>query len=53
MVRMQFFFFFFNETLGRKELRSHGSLNYFLGAFLPGFIWPVILICLVLSLYSV
>ena len=22
----------------------HGSLNYFYGAFLPGFLWPTILI---------
>ena len=26
-------FFFLSETLGRKELCSHASLNYFLGAF--------------------
>ena len=35
------------------ELQSRGSLNYFYGAFLPGFLWPIILICLVLSLYLV
>lgn len=33
MVGIQFFFFFLSEILGRKELCSHGSLNYFLGAF--------------------
>ena len=31
------------------ELQSRGSLNYFYGAFLPGFLWPIILLCLVLS----
>ena len=30
-----------------------GSLNYFYGAFLPVFLWPVILICLVRSPYLV
>ena len=32
------------------ELLSHGpsgSLNYFYGVFLLGFLWPIILICLV------
>ena len=29
------------------ELCSHGSWNYFYGAFLPVFLWPIILICLV------
>ena len=33
--------------------RQNGSLNYFYGAFLLGFLWPVILLCLVLSLYMV
>ena len=33
--------------------RQNGSLNYFYGAFLLGFLWPVILLCLVLSLYWV
>ena len=28
------------------ELCPCGSLNYFYGAFLPGFLWPIILICL-------
>ena len=29
------------------ESHPHGSLNYFYGTFLPGFLWQVILICLV------
>ena len=28
-----------------------GSSNYFYGVFLPGFLWPIILICLVHSPY--
>ena len=28
------------------ELCPHGNLNYFYGVFLPGFLWPVIIICL-------
>ena len=39
------------QTQGERgaESQPHGSLNYFYGAFLPGFLWPVILICLVQS----
>ena len=35
-----------------SETESHprGSLNHFHGAFLPSFLWPIILLCLVLSL---
>ena len=33
------------------ESHCHGSLNYFYGAFLPGFLRSVVLICLVLSPY--
>ena len=36
-----------------KELRLRGSLNHLHGAFLLGFLWPIILLCLVLSLYLV
>ena len=36
-----------------SESRPRGSLNHFYGAFLPGFLWPIILLCLVLSLYLV
>ena len=36
-----------------RELRPRGSLNHFYGAFLLGFLWPIILICLVQSPYSV
>ena len=35
------------------ESRPHGSLNYFYGAFPLGFLWAVILICLVHSPYLV
>ena len=35
------------------ELQPHGSLNYFYGAFLPGFLWPIILLCLILNPYLV
>ena len=30
--------------------RQSGGLNYFYGALLLGFLWPIILLCLVLSL---
>ena len=30
-----------------------GSLNYFYGAFLLSFLWPIILICLIQSPYLV
>ena len=36
-----------------SEFHPHGSLNYFYRAFLPGFLWPVIFICLVNSAYLV
>ena len=36
-----------------RELSSRGSFSHFYGAFLPGFLWPVILLCLVPSLYLV
>ena len=38
-----------------RERRPRGSLNHLfkLPAFLPGFLWPVILLCLVPSLYLV
>ena len=35
------------------ELHPHGSVSYFYGAFLPGFLWPIILIFLVHSPYLV
>ena len=34
------------------ELHSHGSLNYFYGALL-GFLWPIVLICLIQSSYLI
>ena len=40
------------ESRGRNpESRPGGSLNYFYGPFLLGFLWPTIFICLVKSLY--
>ena len=38
-----------------REVEScfHGSLNHLYRAFLPGFLWPIILICLVQSPYLV
>ena len=36
---------------GRLRRRIFASLNHLRGAFLPGFPWPIILICLVHSLY--
>ena len=36
-----------------RELLHHGHLNHLHGAFLPGSLWPIILIFLVLSLYLV
>ena len=42
------------ERRGRVPvLGPCGSLNYFCGLFLPGFLWPIILICLVHSSYLV
>ena len=35
------------HTLRLPELHLHSSLNHLYGAFLPGFLWPIILICLV------
>ena len=34
---------------GLRESSPCGSLNHFYGAFLSGFLWSVILLCLVLS----
>ena len=40
--------------MGRLRRRvPHGSLNYLHGAFLLGFLWPIILICLVRSAHLV
>ena len=36
-----------------EELCPRGSLNHFLGAFVLSFLWPIILLCLVLSQYLV
>ena len=43
------------DTWADSERESHpqGDLNHFYGAFLLGFLWPMILVCLVLSLYLV
>ena len=38
---------------GVPESCPHGSFNYFYGAFLLGFLWPIILICLVHSPYLI
>ena len=35
------------------ESHPRGNLNYFYGTFLLGFLWPVIMICLVHSLYLI
>ena len=35
--------------LRERESRPRGSLNHFYGPFLPGFLWPIALFCLVLS----
>ena len=37
------------RTSGLRELYNHGILNHLYGAFLPGFLWPIILLCLVLN----
>ena len=44
-----------NRHIGglRDTSHPHGNLSHLCGAFLWGFLWPVILICLVLSLYLV
>ena len=36
-----------------RESRPRGGLNHVCGAFLPGFLWTVTLLCLVLSPYLV
>ena len=36
-----------------RQLCLRGSLNHLYGAFLLGFLWPVILLCLALSPYLV
>ena len=43
------------NRLSGRILESHlcSSLNYLYGAFLLGFLWPIILICLVQSPYLV
>ena len=43
------------DTWVGSERESHprGSLNHFYGTFFLGFLWPIILLCLVLSLYLV
>ena len=41
------------EAGSKTESRFCGGLNHSYGAFLPGFLWPIILICLVQSLYLV
>ena len=35
-----------------EQSRPNGSLNYIYGAFLLGFLWPIILTFLIHSLYS-
>ena len=40
--------------MGRlRELRPRDSLIHFYETFLPGFLWPIISICLVLGMYLV
>ena len=38
------------EPGSENEPHTYGSLNHFYGTYLPGFYWPIILLCLVLSL---
>ena len=38
---------------GLREPRPRDSLNHLYETFLPGFLWPVISICLVLGVYLV
>ena len=38
---------------GLRESHPPGSLNHFYGASFPGFLWPIISICVVLSLSAV
>ena len=41
-----------DRHMGRlRESCPHGGLNHLCGAFLSGFLWPVILICQILSSY--
>ena len=48
--RVQYVYIDIRANSGRvTESRPHSGLNYFYGAFLLGFIWPIILICLVHS----
>ena len=41
------------HTGGLREFRSRCGLKDLFQTFLPGFLWPIILLCLVLSLYLV
>ena len=41
------------ESESESESHPHGNFNQLFRKFLPGFLWPIILICLVLSLYLV
>ena len=41
------------DSWAHSEAHPYGSWNHFYGAFAPTFLWPVILICLVLSMYLV
>ena len=34
----------------RETVSPFGGLNHLQGVFLPGFLWPIILLCLALSL---
>ena len=41
------------QTQKERELSPCGSFSHFYGAFLPDFLWPIIMISLVQSLYLV
>ena len=41
------------DTWGDSEVCPCGNVNHLYGAFLPGFLWPIILTCLLQSLYLV
>ena len=41
------------RTVSERESHPRGSLNHLYGAFLLGFLWPIILLCLALSPYLV
>ena len=44
----------YDKHKGRlRVFQNHSSLNDFYGTFLPGFLWPIILIYLVLNPYLV